>query len=284
MSLRSAILACLPETQWGDRLHALLNFRHRQRRWPDRAKPTRFNDYLYRMKVDGSLQDPLRMFVTDKEYVKFYIAGLVGSEHVITTYRVLRDGREVEELTLDRFPCIIKPTHLSGEVEVHTDSAKTVNHEKLKRWFDINHYKTTREQNYRGLRPKIIVEEFVSDDGQTIPEDYKIFCFGGIPKLIQVDSDRFSGHKRNLYDTSWNRLPFSLKFPCAPEEQPRPPMLAKMLDLAARLSEPFSFIRVDMYTAGTRLKIGELTNCPGSAEERIQPPAGEFTLGCLFAE
>ena len=41
------------------------------------------------MKKDGTLLDPLRQFVTDKEYVKYYIASVVGWQHTIETYKVL---------------------------------------------------------------------------------------------------------------------------------------------------------------------------------------------------
>ena len=272
-----------PENNWGDHLYALLEYRQRQRRWPRRKDVEYFNDHLYGLKVDGSLQDPMRTFVTDKEYVKYYVGGVVGWQYVTETYRVLRKKSEVDELTLDRLPCVVKPTHLSGPVEVHIDAAKPADCEKLRKWLDDDYYRRTREQNYRGLRHKVIVEEFISEDGRTIPEDYKVFCFSGVPKLIQVDSDRFSGHTRNLYDTDWNRLPVTFQHPETSWTHPKPRMSEEMLDLAARISQPFSFIRVDMYVAGERIKVGELTNCPESACGRINPPTAEVTLGQLFA-
>ena len=152
----------------------------------------------------------------------------------------------------------------------------------LKKWFNVDYYRKTREQNYRGLIPKVIVEEFISEDGRTVPEDYKVFCFGGVPKLVQVDSDRFSGHTRILYDTEWDRLPMTLQYPNTSRSHPKPATLEKMLDLAARLSRPFSFIRVDMYAARAQIKVGELTSCPESAGGKIHPLSAEITLGRLF--
>ena len=247
------------------------------------ANPEYFNDHLYRLKVDGTLKDPLRVFITDKEYAKYYIDSVAGSQHVIETYGIVRAKSGVDQLRLDRLPCIVKPTHLSGRVAVHVEPDQLVDRETLKQWFDLDYYTSSREQNYRGLRPKIIVEEFFSEDGRTIPDDYKIFCFQGVPRLIQVDSSRFSGHTRSLYDTDWHRLPMTLQYPGTPFTHSKPAKLEKMLDLAARLSKPFSFIRVDMYVAGDRVKVGELTNCPESAVGKIQPASGEITLGRLFA-
>ena len=279
---RSTLKRVLPKNDWGDAVFSWAEFRRRHGRFPCTTEPTFFNDHLYNFKVGGALRDPLRTFVTDKEFVKYYIAAVVGWEYVIKTYRVLRSRKEVGQLQLERFPCVVKPTHVSGIVEIHRDPSKPVNHGKLKEWLAVDYYLKTREPNYRGLRPKIIVEELISDDGSTVPDDYKVFCLDGVPKFIQVDSDRFSGHTRNLYDTKWTQIPIALKYPNAEGTHPRPPRLEQMLDLAARLSLPFPFIRVDLYATGDRLKIGELTSCPDSAGGDIRPPSGELVLGRLL--
>ena len=39
-----------------------------------------FNDRLLKIKLDGSLLDPLRQFITDKEYVKYYVSAVVGGK------------------------------------------------------------------------------------------------------------------------------------------------------------------------------------------------------------
>ena len=217
--------------------------------------------------------------------MKYYIASVVGWHvHTIETYKVLHSPEDVDSLELERFPCVLKPTHSSGPVLFMTDPSQTLDRKLLKNWFEIDYYKGSREQNYKYLRPKVIVEEFFSEDGHTAPSDYKIFCFNGVPKFIQVDSDRHIHHSRNFYDTSWNRLAFTLLYPGKPADDPKPALLADMLDIAGRLACPFSFIRVDMYTDDAELRVGELTNCPGSANEKVTPPTAEFTLGRLFEQ
>ena len=279
---QSVLKRILPKNSWGDTLFALLEYRRRQGRFPRTNGGQYFSDQIYRLKVSGELQDPLRIFVTDKEYVKYYIAGVVGQQYTIETYQVLRNKTDIGRLQLKRFPCVVKPTHLSGSVELHVDCTKPVCHDTLEKWLEVDYYLKTREQNYRGLRPKVIVEEFISEDGCLIPEDYKFFCFRGVPKLIQVDSNRFADHTRSLYDTNWIRLPMTLEYPDTPHTHPKPAALETMLDVATRLSRPFSFVRVDMYTAKGLVKVGELTSCPGSAGEQIHPPSGEAVLGQLF--
>ena len=54
----------------------------------------------------------------------------------------------------------------------------------------------SRESQYQNLKPSIIIEHLVGEN----PKDYKIFCYQGKAKCIQVDSDRFSNHMRSFFD------------------------------------------------------------------------------------
>ena len=273
----------LPETLWGDRLFGLYRFRKRLGRLPER-RPVRFNDHLFALKTSGAGYDPLVQLVTDKEYAKLYISSVVGSEYTIETYRILRTPEEAETFVPDRFPCVVKPTHSSGQTTICADASASLDRDELRNWFAIRYYRRSREHNYRHLIPKIIVEEFFSEDGRTAPDDYKIFCFRGIPKFVQVDSGRFTGHTRNLYDTSWVRIPATLLYPGRERDDPKPALLDDMLALAGRLSAPFPLVRVDLYATEREIRVGELTFVPGSAGEPLNPPEAEFILGAYFRE
>ena len=273
----------MPKGDLGDAAFAWFRHCSRHRRLPKLRNPRLFNDHLYRIKVDGTLLDPLRQFVSDKEYVKIYIGATVGEKYTCKTLRILRNRRDVANYVPNRLPCILKPTHASGLAMICTTQSPQPDREVLLKWLKLDYYAKKREQNYRNLTPKIIVEEFFSVDGTTPPPDYKMFCFGGIPKLIQVDSNRFSNHTRNLYDTEWKLLPFCISKPNGSDSDKRPVALAQMLDIAARLAVPFPFIRVDMYAVGDEIKVGELTNCPEGGAGRVIPPTAELDLGNLFS-
>ena len=79
---------------------------------------------------------------------------------------------------------------------------------------------------------KIIVEEFFSEDGHTVPKDYKFFCFRGAPQIIQVDTDRFSNQFQNFHDTGWNRIPVVALYQGKEQDDDNPVLLDRMLDLA----------------------------------------------------
>ena len=280
----------LPKSEWGDKVYAWGTYVWSHRRFPRKTNPSLFSDRLYKLKTDGSIMDPLRQLTTDKEYVKHYVSYILGREYVAETYRVLRCEADIANFTpppLPRIPYVVKPTHLSGEVIFCTEIDACPDRALMRTWFDLNHYDLVRERNYRYLIPKIIVEEFLSKDGKTPPSDYKFFCFDGIPKFIQVDSDRYRRHTRDLYDVSWNRVPAKLRYPTTPDgdiprASPRPAALEEMLDIATRLSRAFSFVRVDMYVTAGGVKVGELTHCPEGANGRISPFSAETVLGRLF--
>ncbi len=272
----------LPQSHWGDEEFSRRRFRRKQGRSPEVQDPTRFTDHLYRIKVDGTLFDPLRQYLTDKEFAKQYIAHTIGPQYVPETYEILRNEANIHDFIPDRLPCVVKPTHLSGYAVFCTHTDGKFDRDALCKWLRTNHYNRTREGNYRYLRPKVIIEEFISEDGVSIPKDYKVFCFSGIPKIIQVDSSRFNAHTQNFYDIHWNRIPITFGYPSKPEVDEMPAFLDELLRVASRLSAPLDFVRVDLYASDTRIKAGELTFCPQSADKLLLPSSADIALARLF--
>ncbi len=73
----------LPHNAWGNREFWRRKFVRIHGRPPPANQPNRLTDYIYRIKVDGTLTDPLRQFVTDKEFAKLYIENAVGPDYLI---------------------------------------------------------------------------------------------------------------------------------------------------------------------------------------------------------
>ncbi len=271
----------LPRNARGDMEFCRRRFVRRQGRRPRLHGRMRLTDLLYRIKTDGSLLDPLCPFVTDKEFAKQFVRDRLGPGYVPETFRVLRSATDIRDFVPDRAPCVLKPTHLSGPVLFHTDPDKDIDRDLLCEWLKKERYSSTREANYRYLRPKVIVEEFLSEDGVSVPKDYKLFYFHGVPKMIQVDSDRFGEHTRNFFDIDWHRLPMTFRYPDGADDE-EPVQLQEMLHVAAQLSSQFSFVRVDLYASRTRVCVGELTFCPEGANAPVLPEAADIELAKLF--
>ncbi len=268
-NLHRMILRLLPRIDLIDRAIALFEFCWFHRRLP--SGKLLFNDYLFQIKSSEQIVDPLRVFVSDKEYVKMFVKAVAGDEFNVPTIAVLKSSAEAKSYQYPK-TCCIKPTHMSGEVILRSDEAD-IDFEKIDRWFVESHYKNTRERNYRTLHPKVIVEPIIFNDLNVT--DYKFFCYQGQAKLIQLDLDRHLDHTRKFFDRNWNELPFSLAYPRSNGLVQRPKNLEQMLMLADLLSKPFGFVRIDLYSDGENCFVGEVTNCHGNASERFIPHSAE---------
>lgn len=265
---RELLKTVLPKNAWGDRVFAKLLFFASHRRFPTDSMT--FNDVLYRIKATFDIIDPLRVFVTDKEFVKIYVAAVVGNDHNVPTLGMIRNRVDVQNYD---FPpvCCIKPTHLSGHYIIRKHG-EPIDLSRIDRWWDESHYINLREANYRSLKPKVIVESLLDADSFI---EYKYFCYMAVPKLIFVSVDHTIGKKRVLFDTQWNELSFSLGFPKPSQKIPKPRNLEKMLHVAHKLSSPFNFIRIDFYSNGSMCFVGEITNCHASAVQPFIPAGAE---------
>ena len=183
-----------------------------------------------------------------------------------------------DEINFDLLPdkFVLKCTHGSNYNIICSDK-NTFDKEKakakIKKWQKENYGYKYGEYFYCAIRPRIICEKYLEDNkGELL--DYKIHCFGGTPKMIQVDFDRNTGkrHTRNFYDTDWNNIPVSVLYPRNKERNlEKPKYLKKMLKYAAILSKDFPMVRVDFYYLDEKIIFGELTFAHGCGLEKIKP-------------
>jgi TupA-like ATPgrasp len=267
----------LPNTKFGDYLWILQKFLKDQRRLP-KKKSMLLNDVLFRMLSSEEITQPLRILISDKELSKEYVASKVGSVFNVPTIAVLRSFNECRTFLFpDR--CVIKPTHASGQI-IRRMHGEPIDYEKIKNWFRINHYHKARERNYKDLMPKVIVEPFVFENDS--PIDYKMFCWQGQPRLIQLHLDRFGNHEIASFTPDWQRLSFSIYHPKSEKNIDEPKSLPLMLDLASKLSSDFTFVRVDLYSDGKKIFVGELTNCPDAANNIFIPRSAETEASAII--
>lgn len=113
--------------------------------------------------------------------------------------------------------------------------------------------------------------------------DYKFLCFNGIPYYCWVDTDRFSNHKRNIYDMDWNLQPFNqYSYGNSNYDIPRPSTFEEMKKIATRLSEGFDHVRVDLYEIDGKIYFGEMTFTNGNGTEPFVPDEYDYKLGALW--
>lgn len=263
-----------------DKLWLQIKYVCRMGKYPDLNNPKTFNEKIQWLKLHN--RKPEFSAMVDKYEVKKLIAERMGEEYLIPTLGV---WERFEEIDFDALPeqFVLKCTHDSGGLVICKDKSK-LDLEQAKRKITnslhTNYYWHGREWPYKNVKPRIIAEKYMVDESGVELKDYKIFNFGGQPKLIQVDFNRFVKHTKNIYDTEWNYLNVAINYPTDPTVAiKKPECLNKMLEMAKELSADIPFLRTDFYVVNEKIYFGELTFSPGSGFMRITPESFDLEMG-----
>lgn len=244
------------------------------------SEPRSFNEKLQWIKLYD--HNPMYTLFSDKYAVRKYVADKISEKYLIP---LLGHWENVDEIDFRDLPkqFVLKCNHDSGGVIICRDK-KSFNiddaKKKLRKHFARNYYYLSREWAYKDIKKCIICEKYMIDEESGDLRDYKFFCFNGVPKLIQVDFDRFTDHKRNLYSTNWELLDLTIKCPNDPNRIiPKPEKLEEMLELASELSRGYPQLRVDFYFVNGNVYFGELTVYHGGGIEKFTPESFGDDLG-----
>lgn len=242
--------------------------------------PKSFNEKLQWLKLYN--RNPEYTQMVDKYEVRDYITDKIGNDYLIPLYGIWNNFDEIDFNALPN-QFVLKTTHDSGGVIICKDKEQ-FDFEAAKRninyWFSRNYYKIGREWPYKNVKPRIIAEKYMVDESGSELKDYKIFCFSGDPKLIQVDFNRFVAHKRNLYTKDWDLVDVAFEYKSDPTKHIEKPLnLEKMLELAHTLSEGIPFLRVDLYSIYDKIYFGELTLYPESGYGHFHPKSFDLEMG-----
>ena len=124
------------------------------------------------------------------------------------------------------------------------------------------------------------MEDFIESQDDEQLRDYKVFCFNGVPRMIRVDTDRFTDHKMDFYDTDWNRIEGAgMGYPISGRDFAKPACFDELMRYAGLLSEPFHHARVDFYIVGERIYFGEITFTNGAGFDRFSSYEFDLMMG-----
>lgn len=224
---------------------------------PNIREPKTFNEkILWRIVFD---KKEIFSQLTDKVGMREYIKELGLEAYLPTAYFI---GNNPIDIPFKELPksFVVKPNHASGRV-IFVYDKNDLNKEELintcKTWLAFSYYERGREWPYKNIKPKIIVEELLGDHSKICV--YKYHCFHGQPKLIAVGKGYLTDQmKFAVYDTRWRKQDIDYSR-SRKADFPSPKNLPKMLELSARVSKQFDYIRVDFYDINNRVLISELT-------------------------
>jgi hypothetical protein len=265
---------CLP-----DRCVQASRFKRRFGRRLNLTAPRTFNEKLHWLMLHYRIPEMSQL--ADKYEVRTYVATRVGDWLLNDLYGVWDDP---STLMFDQLPesFVLKVTSGSGQNILCRDKSR-LNVESTRRqlaeWMRRSEYWGVREWAYKNIKPRIICERFLRDEQGGIPDDYKFFCFDGEPHFVQIDIDRFTNHRRDLFDLEWKLLPFRLGYASSGRDIPRPGNLEQMISVARALSRGFPFVRVDLYAIRERVFFGEMTWYPEGGLGRFSPDIYDLYIG-----
>lgn len=250
----------------------------------DLKNPKSFNEKLQWLKLYNR-KDEYTVMV-DKYAVRKYIAEKIGEEYLVPLLGV---WDRADDIDFDKLPdkFVLKCNHNSGLGMCICKDKSKLDTEKVRKELNKGlkekYFYGGREWCYKNIKPRIIAEEYLTDETGTELKDYKFMCFGGRAENLFVCSERFeNGLKVTFFDREWNRLPFERQYPASEKEISKPKNLEKMIELAECLAENLPFVRVDFYNADGKIYFGEMTFFPGSGFEEFTPELWDYKLGDLI--
>ena len=223
--------------------------------------------------------------LVDKAEVRDYVARTIGEKYLTHAIGIYDS---VEMIPFDDLPdrFVMKLTNGSGFNYICThkteDEIRRIKR-RFRQWLKIDFFMLGREWAYKGIKNRILCEEYLQSDTSSGLNDYKVFCFDGEPKLIQVDFARFTNHRRNLYTPEWEFLNERVAYENDPNANlTKPVVFDEMLECARKLSAGFPHVRVDFYCVGERLVFGEMTFYHGAGYLHFENEAFERQLGSYW--
>lgn len=248
--------------------------------------PQTLNEKLQVLKFQFN-QD-LHRIVSDKYAARNFIKERFGEEYLIPLVFETKNSKEISEKIIPDYPVIVKANHDAGNNFIIRDKS-LVDWKKLqidcRWWLSWNYYYADREQQYKNIERRIIIEKLLITKDGKIPNDYKLNYLNGNLEFVYVSLDRESSNYRNIYDADWKPLDFKWankskmqKTKRGPDIPP-PASFAMMKKMGAEIAKLFPYVRVDFYDVDGKLYFGEITLCHGGGFDKFEPQSVDFKLG-----
>jgi hypothetical protein len=319
-ALTALLVAESPLRRWRRRIARSAQYRRQrigQARWRERSRLVRWqrlyatrNPSTFTEKVRYKmLRDHRQIIATfaDKAAVRAYVADRIGSNYLPHAYSISTYPGVVTTCDLPA-EFVMKPTHGSGAAVVvsyraarssrlpnedaswvyrhvlpeHADKAALA---RLgARWLEqLYGQGPNKEWAYGQVPRQIIIEELLTGQDGTIPDDVKFFVFHGRCRYIQVDDGRFDRRTQDFHLPDWTHIPLNGGPPWADPPHPQPSRLEEMIRIAETLGADTDFVRVDLYDLPDRIVFGELTSYPAGGYSPFTPESFNAEFGSHWA-
>jgi len=244
--------------------------------------PKRYTEKLQYLRLFVYPKDPLVVQCAGRAGVRDYVKKRGFADKLIPIYGIFD---KFDDIDFERLPnqFVMKCTHACAFNFICLDKSKIDKDElrkKFNKWLKTNYGKKTVELHYSPIKPQIIIEQFLSEEGK-LPIEYKIHVFNGKAKSMYVVTSRGIDIRYNNYyidwtpfDGSqfngWKKTDYSLK---------KPDHWNDMVEMAEVLAKPFPFVRVDLYNINGKIYFSEMTFTPAKGTLILDDDQCDFEMG-----
>lgn len=245
--------------------------------------PETFSQKIYHLR-DQYKDNGLATKVSDKLAVRDYISASIGGGVLNNLLFTTDDPHNIDYDKLpDRF--VIKTNHASGTNIIVKDKSlidKDEINQKLSQWLKKNYADASGEMQYYKIKPQILIESYLEDEGEEFLIDYKFWCFDGLVSYFQVINRDNVGLKRYCFHNEFKKCDYFTEEGNDYQNIRRPKSLDEMIKYSEALSKGFPFVRVDFYEINGKPIFGEMTLTPTGGNNHYLSQDAQKKLGKLM--
>lgn len=244
--------------------------------------PVRYTEKLQYLRLKVYPNEPLVSKCAGRSGLREYAKEMGFEDNLIEIYGIFD---RFDDIDFDKLPdqFVMKCTHACAFNYLCYDKSKIDKNalrKKFNKWLGTNYGKKTVELHYSKIKPQIIIEKFMFENGK-LPIEYKIHVFNGVAKNMYVVTSRGVDIRYNNYYIDWTPFDGSQFNGWKKSDYPltKPSNWDEMVKMAETLAKPFPFVRVDLYSIDGHIYISEMTFTPAKGTLILDDDQCDFEMG-----
>jgi len=249
--------------------------------------PRTFNEKIQWLKLYDC--SALKTRLTDKVLVREWVKEKIGSQYLKP---LLWIGKSFDEIPWKILPdsFIIKCSHGCGWNHVIKNKLVLLQEKDLYRilkrhfdgWMYQNFFPVAGfELQYKNIVPQLLIEELMMNDINTKPLEIEVYCFNGIPKIIQ--EIRYSTPREaSVYDENFNQINLKFKPDYIFNYKIAEKLSKEAKEISGILAHNFKLARIDWLVYNNKIYFEEITFTPFSGFYIFEEPDWNKKLGDML--
>ena len=244
--------------------------------------PIRYTEKLQYLRLKVYPKNDLVSKCASRDGVREYLKEINEEDKLIPIYGIFDRFDDIDFSKLpDQF--VMKCTHASG-FNYLVKNKDELDIKKLRKMFNkflkTDYGKKTVEPHYSKIKPRIIIEQAITDLS-SLPDEYKIHVFNGKAKYLYLVTGRGKDIKYNNYYIDWtpfNEAQFN-GWDTSEKQLKKPDRFDEMVKFAEKIASPFPFVRVDLYLINNKIYFSEMTFTPAKGTLIFDDDKADFEIG-----